>query len=824
MESAAPAAAIAGGSLAQTRPARPANAGDGAEKAEYEAVMETGTVVELPLVPLPDAVAFPKLSLPLVVNRPGSLWAIDEAEGTEGLVLLVTQRAKRRRKLEAAELYEVGTVARVARKYKVPEGGLNVLFQGVHRARVFDVQRKGAGLVAAAVQIKPKSESSVRIEALRRLVASQVQEFGEKGSGLSAEVVSMAKRIPDPGWLADLVAASAPMPVRRRQSLLETFDPYERLYQAGLYLSEQIHILDVRGHIQSEIQEGVEKVQREFYLREQLKAIQRELGMSTGQAEDLEGLRSSVRASSMPAGVTEKTLKEIDRLEATPPASPEIGVIRTYVDWLLDLPWGEVKGDAVSLSRARAVLDEDHYGLRKVKERVLEYLAVRGLSSSLRSPILCLAGPPGVGKTSLGRSIARALKRKFVRVSLGGVRDEAEIRGHRRTYVGALPGRIIQGMKLAGAVNPVFVLDEVDKIGRDFRGDPSSALLEVLDPQHNSSFSDHYLEVGYDLSKVLFVLTANDAGSIPPTLRDRLEVIQLSGYTEEEKLRIALGYLLPRQLREHGLKPDQMSLSEGALRGIVRNYTREAGVRELERQIAAVCRKAARAIAQVGARFRVNASRLESLLGNSKFVPDEEKPEDAVGSVNGLAVTPFGGEVLSVEAAWMEGKAGFTCTGNLRDVMEESAKAALAYTRSKAKEFGIQPHRFESSKIHLHVPAGAVPKDGPSAGIAMGTALVSALTGARVRGDVAMTGEITIKGKILPIGGVKDKVLAAHRLGIRLVVLPEGNRADIEEVPKQVRKSMKFIWVEHMDQVLAAALRPEELLGLGMSGGHGTAS
>lgn len=803
-----------------------ATSGDSAaDMPEQEAVVTTGALSDLPLVPLIQTVAFPKVSIPLQITRPGSLWAIEEAGKLDGIVVLVTQRRRDRGKPKPSGLYRVGTAARIVRKYKVPDGGLSVLFQGLHRVEIAEIDERPEGLMATVFELMSTKRETIEMEALRRMVANQVHEFAEKGNGLSPEVVAVARRLTDPGWLADLVGYHAPMQVRRRQKILETVDEYERLYNASVHLSEQNHILDVKGRIQSKIQDGIEKVQREFYLREQLKTIQRELGISTGQAEDFIELREAVAASSMPDGTREKALKEIDRLEGTPPASPEIGVIRTYVDWLLELPWGDAPPEKTSIRRARHTLDKDHYGLSKVKTRVLEYLAVRGLSSTLRSPILCLAGPPGVGKTSLGRSIARALGRKFVRISLGGVRDEAEIRGHRRTYVGALPGRILQGMKQAGTTNPVFVLDEVDKIGRDFRGDPSSALLEVLDPEHNSSFSDHYLEVGYDLSNVMFILTANDAGAIPATLRDRLEVIRLSGYTEDEKIHIARGYLMPRQLREHGIKKDQMVMSDAAIRWVTRNHTREAGVRNLERELAKICRKITRGLAEGKTKtVRITESRLEKLLGKPKFVPEDERHGDLVGVVNGLAVTQYGGEVLSVEADWGEGKAGFTCTGNLSDVMEESAKTARSYARAKAQEFGFQPNLFEKSRVHLHVPAGAVPKDGPSAGTAMGTALMSALTGVTVRGDVAMTGEITLRGKVLAIGGLKEKVLAAHRLGIGMVILPSANQSDLEDIPRKIRKEMKFVLVDQMDQVLAVALNQEELRKRGMALASSTAN
>jgi ATP-dependent Lon protease len=779
---------------------------------DSDSVLAAITAAGLPVVPLIDAVAFPRITFPLQIGRPFSVAAIEHAEQGDGLVFLVAQKGRSRRKMSAKDLYRVGTVARVVRKYRMPEGGFSVLMEGLYRAEIVDTDLAGDAVIASVAEVGRRMEETVELEALRRAVAAQVQEFAEKGNGLPAEIVSLARRISDPDWLVDLVAAHAAMELETQQDILETLDTYERLYKASLYLSEQLHVLGVRERIQAKIQDGIEKVQRDFYLREQLRTIQRELGIANPQTEDVDELRERIAESDMPEEVNEKASKEVDRLEATAPASPEVAVIRNYVDWLLDLPWGARRSRAVSIARARKALDANHYGLEKVKERILEYLAVQSLSSTLRSPVLCLSGPPGVGKTSLGRSIAKALGREFVRISLGGVRDEAEIRGHRRTYVGAMPGRIIQGMRQAGTTNPVFVLDEVDKIGRDFRGDPSSALLEVLDLEHNHSFSDHYIEVGYDLSQVMFVLTANDAGAIPATLRDRLEIIQLSGYTEAEKTAIARGYLESRQRREHGLKEDQFAITDQAMSRAIDSYTREAGVRNLERTIAALCRKAARRIADDELQsVTVDAEDLDELLGPPEFVPEEDLHGDTIGLVNGLAVTPHGGEMLQVEAAWMEGKAAFVHTGNLGQVMKESARTALSYARSAAQDLGVQPNVFDRSRIHLHVPAGATPKDGPSAGIAMSTALVSALLGATVRGDIAMTGEVTLQGKVLAIGGLKEKILAAYRIGIREVIVPAANKADLDDIPTEIRTDMKFELVEHMDQVLARAIHPDDL-------------
>jgi ATP-dependent Lon protease len=775
------------------------------------------------VIPLIDAVAFPRVTFPLQIGRPFSVAALERAieGGEDPLVLLVAQKRQSRKRINPENLYPMGTVAQVVRKYRLPEGGYSVLMQGLYRAEIVETRTEDEVLLAAVAEVQPNAKTGIEMEALRRAVSGQIQEFAEKGNTLPAEIVSLARRITDPDWLADLVAAHGGLEIEKQQEILETLDSYSRLYKVSVHLSEQIHILDVRDRIQTKIQDGIEKVQRDFYLREQLRTIQRELGIANYQTEDVDELRIRIANSDMPDRVREKAEKEIAALEATPSASPEIAVIRNYLDWLLDLPWGQKSQRHVSLRRARRALDAHHFGLEKIKERILEYLSVRSLAKNLRSPVLCLTGPPGVGKTSLGRSIARALDRKFVRISLGGVRDEAEIRGHRRTYVGALPGRIIQGMRQAGTTNPVFMLDEIDKIGRDFRGDPSAALLEVLDQEHNRSFSDHYIEVGYDLSEVMFVLTANDASAIPPTLRDRLELIHIPGYTEREKMAIARGYLELRQRREHGIKANELEITDAALEDLIFHYTREAGVRNLDRVLASVFRKVARQIANNDmASVKITAKILEEMLGPPKYPAADDKRQDAVGLVNGLAVTPYGGEVLQVEAACMAGKAAFIHTGNLGRVMEESARAALSFARSVAQMMGIQPNVFARSRIHLHVPAGATPKDGPSAGIAMSTALVSALLGAPVRADVAMTGEVTLRGNVLPIGGLKEKVLAAHRAGIHEVILPAENKADLDDIPEEIMKKMRFELVEHMDQVLARAIPLNELRSHKAAPGH----
>ena len=757
----------------------------------------------LSVVPLPDWVAFPELTMPLHASRAISVDAIAAAAEAGDLVLLVTQRVARKR-VDPAHLFRVGTVAKIIRRLRMPDGGVQVLMEGQHRAALEEIESVGSYLQARVVPLFSDEAPTLELEVLRRVIVAQVEAVADDTNLLAPEMVSMARRAADPSWLADYITFSSDMSVQERQDILESLDPADRLRRVATYLTRQVEILNIRNKIQGEIQDGIEKVQRDFYLREQLKAIQRELGISNPQIDDSDELKTRVRELDLPDEVEAKATQEITRLEVTPPTSPEVGVIRGYLDWLLDMPWSVESKGQESLSRARKVLDRDHYGLEKAKERVLEFLAVRSISSEFRTPILCLVGPPGVGKTSLGRSIARSLRRDFGRISLGGVRDEAEIRGHRRTYVGALPGRIIQALRRAGSRNPVLLLDEIDKIGRDFRGDPSSALLEVLDPEQNHNFSDHYLEVTFDLSRILFVATANTAEDIPAVLRD------LSGYTEEEKVRIAQEFLLPRQLRLHGLGAVGVSFTDGAVREAIRHYTREAGVRNLERELAGVCRRLARRIASGSPSVRrVTPRQVRAARGPAKFLPEDESRDPKVGVATGLAVTPVGGEVLDVEAAWVAGGGKLRLTGQLGEMMSESAKTALSYARSRTESLGIDPKTFSQNDLHVHVPVGSVPKDGPSAGITMGTAIVSALTGRRVRRHIAMTGEVTLRGHVRPIGGLKEKVLAAHRAGLDTVIAPEDNRADLDEIPEKVRNQIRFVWVNDMETVLSTVLFSE---------------
>ncbi len=763
----------------------------------------------LPVVPLPDWVAFPELTMPLHASRAISVDAIAAAAEAGDLVLLVTQRVARKR-VDPAHLFRIGTVAKIIRRLRMPDGGVQVLMEGQHRAALEEIESVGSYLQARVVPLFSDEAPTLELEVLRRVIVAQVEAVADDTNLLAPEMVSMARRAADPSWLADYITFSSDMSVQERQDILESLDPADRLRRVATYLTRQVEILNIRNKIQGEIQDGIEKVQRDFYLREQLKAIQRELGISNPQIDDSDELKTRVRELDLPDEVEAKATQEITRLEVTPPTSPEVGVIRGYLDWLLDMPWSVESKGQESLSRARKVLDRDHYGLEKAKERVLEFLAVRSISSEFRTPILCLVGPPGVGKTSLGRSIARSLRRDFGRISLGGVRDEAEIRGHRRTYVGALPGRIIQALRRAGSRNPVLLLDEIDKIGRDFRGDPSSALLEVLDPEQNHNFSDHYLEVTFDLSRILFVATANTAEDIPAVLRDRMEIIDLSGYTEEEKVRIAQEFLLPRQLRLHGLGAVGVSFTDGAVREAIRHYTREAGVRNLERELAGVCRRLARRIASGSPSVRrVTPRQVRAARGPAKFLPEDESRDPKVGVATGLAVTPVGGEVLDVEAAWVAGGGKLRLTGQLGEMMSESAKTALSYARSRTESLGIDPKTFSQNDLHVHVPVGSVPKDGPSAGITMGTAIVSALTGRRVRRHIAMTGEVTLRGHVRPIGGLKEKVLAAHRAGLDTVIAPEDNRADLDEIPEKVRNQIRFVWVNDMETVLSTVLFSE---------------
>jgi ATP-dependent Lon protease len=764
---------------------------------------------ELPLVALRETVIFPEMIVPLQVGRDKSVNALNAAVADASLIALVTQRRAEQEEItDAAELYEVGTLAKIAQVVQLQDGTVRAIVQGQGRLRLHGFTSTSPYLLARVEVLPDVAPTGVEIEALMKTVQGQIEQYVQSGAPVPPEAAVAARNITEPGLLADMVAYSPDMTTVQRQELLETIDVVERLKLCSVFLARQVEILELKGKIQSEVKSEMDKTQREYILREQLKAIQRELGEDDPQQAEIHELREKVEASGMPDEVRTRALKEVDRMSRIPSASPEVGVIRTYVDWLVGLPWTTSTTDNLDIKEAAKILELDHYGLEKVKERILEYLAVRALADTIRSPILCFVGPPGVGKTSLGKSIARAMGRKFVRMSLGGVHDEAEIRGHRRTYIGALPGRVIQSIKTAGTNNPVFMLDEVDKLGMDFRGDPSSALLEVLDPEQNNTFQDNYLEVPFDLTKVLFITTANLLDPIPPPLRDRMEVIGLPGYTQLEKIEIGKRFLLPKQLHNHGLTAKHIEFTDEAFVTLVQAYTHEAGVRNLERELANVMRKVARRVVEGRKRKTVVDNRkLLEYLGPPRFEYGELEAEDQTGAATGLVVTEVGGDVVAVEVTKMEGREDFILTGQLGDVMKESARAALSWIRANASRLGVEREVFEKNTLHIHVPAGAIPKDGPSAGITMATAMVSALTGIPVRKDVAMTGEITLRGRVLPIGGLKSKILAAHLSGARLVILPKKNEKDLQDIPDEIRKQIKLILVDSMDQVLDGALR-----------------
>jgi ATP-dependent Lon protease len=777
-------------------------------KTEQEAKPETG-IREVPLVALRETVIFPEMIVPLQVGREKSVAALNAAVDAGGPIVLVTQRTAEQEDItDPSELYSVGTVAKIAQVVQLQDGTVRAIVQGQNRVRVHGFAKVSPYLQASIEDLHDAVPTGVEIQALMRSVQAQIEQYVANGAPVPPEAGVAARNITEPGLLADMVAYSPEMSTEQRQELLETTDVEQRLKLVSAFLARQTEILELKGKIQSEVKSEMDKTQREYILREQLKAIQRELGEDDPQQAEINELREKVEASGMPDEVRARAIKEIDRMSRIPSASPEVGVIRTYVDWLVGLPWNVTTDDRLDIKEAARILDEDHYGLEKIKERILEYLAVRSLADTIRSPILLFVGPPGVGKTSLGKSIAKAMGRKFVRMSLGGIHDEAEIRGHRRTYIGALPGRIIQNVKTAGTNNPVFMLDEVDKIGMDFRGDPSSALLEVLDPEQNFSFQDNYLEVPFDLRKVLFVATANLADPIPAPLRDRMEMIQLPGYTQQEKVEIAKRFLIPKQMENHGLKAKHVEITDEVLTELVQAYTHEAGVRNLERELANIMRKVARSVAEGRKRKTVvDVKKLVEYLGPPRFEYGELEAEDQVGAATGLVVTEVGGDVVAVEVTKMEGKEDFILTGQLGDVMRESARAALSWIRSHADELGIEREVFERNTLHIHVPAGAIPKDGPSAGVTMATAMVSALTGIPVRKDVAMTGEITLRGRVLPIGGLKSKILAAHLSGAGMVILPRKNEKDLRDIPEEIRKQLKLVLADSMEQVLEAALR-----------------
>ena len=760
------------------------------------------------MLPLRGTVAYPDLIVPLVVGRERSIRLIDEAMGRDRLIAILTQKNPDIEDPELEDLYTIGTVATIMKMVKMVDGSQRIVVQGLARFKLVEFTQREPHFRARILPIFEEYQKDIEIDAMYINLKNLYKKAVEIAPYLSSELSQIATKIENPGNLADLVASTINISVAERQEVLEKIDLKERLKKVTVMLNRELETLELSSKIQSHIKEGIDKTQREYYLREQLKAIQKELGETDERYTEIDELRKKMAEANMPPDVQKVTEKELDRLSKMSSMSAEYTVARTYLDWLVDLPWSYSTEDNLNIKDARRILNEDHYDLEKVKKRILEYLAVRKLKTDMRGPILCFVGPPGVGKTSLGKSIARALGRKFMRISLGGIRDEAEIRGHRRTYVGALPGRVIQGIKKAGSNNPVFMLDEVDKIGMDFRGDPSSALLEVLDPEQNWSFSDHYLEVPFDLSKVMFIATANILDPIPPALKDRMEVLELPGYTEEEKIMIAREFLIPKELGEHGLKADLVEFEDEALQIIVRSYTREAGVRNLEREIAAVCRAIAQEVAEGKTeKTVVKGEDVHRYLGPIKHYSEVAERTKYSGVATGLAWTPTGGDIIFIEATKMKGKGNPPLlTGQLGDVMKESAQAAWSYIRSKAQDFSIPDEVFEKQDVHVHVPAGAIPKDGPSAGITMLVALVSLLTDRPVRNDVAMTGEITLRGLVLPIGGVKEKVLAARRAGITNVILPKMNEKDLEEVPESIKENMHFKFIERVDEAIDACM------------------
>ena len=764
-------------------------------------------VLELPLLPIRNIVLVPNVVTPLFVGRDHAMKAIEDAMSKDRTLFVVTQIDEATEDPGPDDVYTVGVEGIIERLLKMPDGSTSILIRGQRRLRRLEYTQHTPFLRVHAEAVPEEVERTLALEALLRAVLALFEKCVKLSHTLPEEAYITAMNIDQPGWLADFIISSLEPPIATCQDILETFHVEERLQKISILLSKELNILELESHIHSQVQQEVDKTQREYFLREQLKAIQRELGETDPTIRENQELREKILTCGMPGEVRARANKELDHLNAIPSMAPEGGVIRTYLDWLVSLPWDNATTDRLDVKEASAILAENHYGLENVKERILEYIAVRKLSKSMRSPILCFVGPPGVGKTSLGRSIAQALNRKFVRLSLGGVHDEAEIRGHRRTYVGALPGRIIQTMKNAGTTNPLFMLDEVDKIGSDFRGDPSAALLEVLDPEQNHAFSDHYLELPYDLSQVIFLTTANVLHPIPAALRDRMEIIELPGYTEEEKLHIARQFLIPRQMSEHGLKPSRAEINDEAVRRIIREYTFEAGVRNLEREIASVLRKIARKVAEGHrTKTKITEEKIHDYLGPQKHYYGQAEDEDEVGVATGVSWTSAGGDLTTVEATLMDGHGNLTLTGQLGDVMKESAQAALSYARSRAGQLGVESGFYEKYDIHLHLPAGSIPKDGPSAGITMATALISALTKRATRRDVAMTGEITLRGRVLPIGGVKEKVLAAHRAGIKIFILPKRNMKDLEDVPREVIQALQIVPVEKMDDVVQVAL------------------
>jgi len=764
----------------------------------------------LPMMAVRDVVVFNYMIIPLFVGRPGSIEAVNEGLAANKLLMLVTQKDATKDDPEEKDIYEVGMVSMIMRTLKLPDGRLKVLVQALSKARIRSfLQEKPFYRVEIDLIEEPESpEMTVEIEALMRNVREQTEKIMSLRGLLSSDLMTIINNIEEPGRLADLVGSNLRLKIAESQKILETIDPVARLRLVADLLHKELEVSTVQAKIQSDVKEEMTRSQREYFLREQIQALKRELGDEDSYSQEIEELRQQLRKKKMPKYAKKEARKQLRRLEMMHPEASEATIVRTYLDWFLDLPWRQSSPDVLDLKEAAAVLDEDHYGLDRIKERILEYLAVRKLNADTKGPIICFVGPPGVGKTSLGQAIAKAMGRKFYRLSLGGMRDEAEIRGHRRTYIGAMPGRILQGLKSVGANNPVFMMDEIDKIGDDYRGDPSSALLEVLDPEQNNTFSDHYMNLPFDLSKVMFITTANRSDTIPGPLLDRMEVIQLSGYTLEEKMAIATKYLLPRQIQENGIRPSQIRIDDATLETIISRYTHEAGVRNLERALGKVCRKIARKVAEGGkGPYAVSGNTLEKYLGPYRYLPETElDTTNQPGLVIGLAWTEVGGELLHIETSVLPGKGKLLLTGQLGEVMKESAQAALSYCRSRNKVLGVDPEYFDAVDIHIHVPAGAIPKDGPSAGITMTTALFSAISGKAVKRGFAMTGEVTLRGRILPIGGLKDKALAALRAGISKVIIPEENKKDLVEIPEELRKKITFFPVKHMDEVIELTL------------------
>jgi ATP-dependent Lon protease len=768
----------------------------------------------LPLMPVRDIVIFTDMLLPLFVGREKSVLAVEEAVSKDGFIFLATQKETGVENPKPDQIYEIGTIGRILRMLKLPDGRVKALVQGVAKARIISYARKKSlyRVKHEVIVPVPIKEMTIEIQALMRNVRENSEKILAFRGEMTGDVSAILESIDDPGKLADLVASNLRLKIEESQMVLEIIDSVERLQKVNDLLSREVDLTSMQAKIQSNVRDEIAKSQRDYFLREQVRAIHKELGESDEKALEIEEYQKKIKRAKMTKEAETEALKQLKRLEQMHPDSAESSIVRTYLDWLVEMPWSKSSKDVINIKDAKEILDSDHYGLTKIKERILEYLSVRKLNPKMKGPILCFVGPPGVGKTSLGRAIARAMGRKFFRISLGGIRDEAEIRGHRRTYIGALPGRILQGLKQCGNNNPVFMMDEIDKLGSDFRGDPSSALLETLDPEQNDSFSDHYLNLPFDLSKVMFVLTANMTDTIPSALLDRMEIIMLSGYTEEEKTVIAEKYLLPRQLNENGIKDTDLQISPVALQQIITEYTSESGVRNLERELATICRKVAKKLAeeQKGP-FAISKNNLHKYLGIPKYITEMDQEDSQTGLATGLAWTQVGGEVLYVEASLIGGKGEMILTGQLGDVMQESARAAMSYARTKLTEYGIEENVFENQDVHIHVPSGATPKDGPSAGIAMATALISVLSNKPVNKYVAMTGEITLRGRVLPIGGLKEKALGAMRAGIKTIVIPEKNKRDLDEIPFYVKKKINFIPVKNMSEVLDIAFNLDGL-------------